>query len=185
MKFGPQSLDNAAGAILAHSVRLPGGAIKKGTRLGSEHIARLKAHGLDEVVVALLAPGDVLEDAAATRIAEVIAGDEVVSADAATGRVNLYAAADGLLQFDRERLIALNLIDEGLTVATLGANERVAKGRMIATIKIIPYALPGDTVAKALDLLGKGPPPDLGRRIQATSRRPHRQPHAGHQAVAG
>lgn len=158
MKFGPHPLSSAEGAILAHSIRLPGGAIKKGTRLSAGDIERLTAHGQSEVVVALLAPDDVLENAAASRIADAVSGRDVVIADAATGRVNLYAGTDGLVRFDRERLIALNLIDEGLTVATLQADEPVAKGRMIATIKIIPYALPGAIVERALALLGDGPP---------------------------
>ena len=42
MKFGPQSLDAAEGAILAHSIRLPGGAIKKGTQLTAADIDRLR-----------------------------------------------------------------------------------------------------------------------------------------------
>lgn len=153
MKFGPQSLDNALGAILAHSVRLPGGAIKKGTQLAAGDIERLADSGLSEVIVATLAADDVLENDAATQIAKAMTGRDVDIADAATGRVNLYAARDGLVQFDRDRLIALNMIDEGLTAATLGAGERVAKGRMIATIKIIPYALPARTMTTALELL--------------------------------
>jgi molybdenum cofactor cytidylyltransferase len=158
MKFGPQPLDKAAGGILAHSIRLPGGAIKKGTRLQADDISRIAQSGIQQVVVAALEPGDVLEDEIAARIAKAIAGRHVDIADAATGRVNLYAASDGLLQFDRDRLIALNMIDEGLTIATLNANERVAKGRMIATIKIIPYALPGRVVDEALKLLSQTPP---------------------------
>ncbi len=169
MKFGPQPLSNADGAILAHSVRLPGGALKKGTRLGADDLKRLADHGLSEVNVALLAPDDVLEDAAATRIATAITGAQVDIADAATGRVNLYARADGLVQFDRDRLIALNMLDEGLTVATLGAGERVARGRMIATIKIIPYALAGSVIEAALALLQ-----DAAARISIAAFTPHR-----------
>lgn len=153
MKFGPHNVESAAGAILAHSIRLTGGALKKGTVLGPEDIERLQASGIAEVTVAWLDPGDVLEDDAAARIAKAIAGSHVDIADASTGRVNLYSAADGLLRFDRDALIRLNMIDEGLTVATLAANERITKGRMIATIKIIPYALSGAVVAEALNLL--------------------------------
>ncbi len=43
MKFGPLPLSQAEGAIAAHSVRLEGGVIKKGTRLGPAEIARLAA----------------------------------------------------------------------------------------------------------------------------------------------
>ena len=158
MKFGPQSLNAAEGAILAHSIRLSGGAIKKGTQLTAADIDRLREHGKTEVIVAILEAGDILEDAAATQIASAISGINIDTAEAATGRVNLYAAADGLLQFNRDRLIALNLVDEGLTIATLNQSERVAKGRMVATIKIIPYALPGRVVIEALSQLKQAEP---------------------------
>jgi molybdenum cofactor cytidylyltransferase len=158
MKFGPQPLDKAAGAILAHSIRLPGGAIKKGTRLHADDIRRIAESGIQQITVAQLEPGDILEDDIAAQLATAIAGDHVDIASPATGRVNLYAADNGLMQFDRDRLIALNMVDEGLTVATLKANERVAKGRMIATIKVIPYALPGSVVDEALKRLSQAPP---------------------------
>ena len=53
------------------------------------------------------------------------------------------------LQVDRDRLIALNRIDEGLTVATLVPHQRVSAGQMVATIKIIPFALRQELVAAA------------------------------------
>lgn len=158
MKFGPIKVADAAGSILAHSVRLPGGALKKGTELTAADVDRLQAAGVHEVVVAELEASDVPEDQAAEKIAKALSGAQVHAAPAATGRVNLYAATDGLLQFDREQLIALNLIDEGLTVATLNPSARVAAGRMIATIKIIPYALAQSTIAAAMDLLCKTAP---------------------------
>ena len=43
MKFGPTSVDQSGGATLAHSIRLPGGAIKKGTVLGPTEIERATA----------------------------------------------------------------------------------------------------------------------------------------------
>jgi len=150
MKFGLRPLSEVEGAILAHSIRLPGGALKKGTQLGQTDIDRLAEKGLLQVTVAQLEPGDILEDDAARKLAAAMAGNGIYIADASTGRVNLYTETDGLLQFDANRLVALNMIDEGLTVATLPANARVADGRMIATIKIIPYALPGAVVDAAL-----------------------------------
>ena len=68
---------------------------------------------------------------------------------AATGRVNLLAAQPGLLRADRGRIDALNAIDEAVTVATLPDATPVAAGEMVATIKIIPFALAGATLAEA------------------------------------
>ena len=158
MKFGPVPLSEAAGATLAHTVHLPGGAMKKGLLLKAEHIDRLRQAGIASVTVARLEPDDVGEDEAARRIATAIAGVNVTCAEAFTGRVNLFAKAAGLLRFDRDTLIALNSLDEGLTVATLPSDARVAAGRMIATVKIIPYALPGDLLEQANEILAGRPP---------------------------
>ena len=150
MKFGLRPTRETAGTILAHSVRLDPGTIKKGTRLSPADVDRIMAAGIDEIVVATLDPGDLLEDETASRLAAAIAGPGIDAAPAATGRVNLYAAAAGLLEFDRASLIALNRIDEGITVATLPHHARVEEGRMVATIKIIPYAVPAASLEKAL-----------------------------------
>ncbi len=99
MKFGPVPVAEAEGAILAHSVGLAAGRLKKGRRLSAADIAALAAEGLAEVTVARLGRDDVPEDLAAARVGAALApGPEaqglVVSAPF-TGRVNLYAAAQG------------------------------------------------------------------------------------------
>ena len=63
MKFGPVPIADAEGAILAHSVALASGRLKKGRRLNGADIAALAAQGLAEVTVARLAGDDVPEDA--------------------------------------------------------------------------------------------------------------------------
>ncbi|HMO71567.1 MAG TPA: molybdopterin biosynthesis protein, partial [Paracoccaceae bacterium] len=76
MRFGPVPLDQAAGAILAHSVPLPGGGrLRKGLVLGPAEVAALAAAGQAAVVVALPEPGDVAEDAAAARLAAALVPD--------------------------------------------------------------------------------------------------------------
>ena len=74
MKFGPVPLAEAEGAIAAHSLRLQSGVIRKGTRLTADHLARLAANGVKEVVAARLGPDDVHEDEAARRVAAVLKG---------------------------------------------------------------------------------------------------------------
>ena len=70
-----------------------------------------------------------------------------------TGRVNLLSAAAGVLRVDREAVRALNAVDPAITLATLPDWARVARGQMVATIKIIPYGVPEREVARAIAAL--------------------------------
>lgn len=149
MKFGSLPLSEAEGAIAAHSVRLDGGAIKKGTRLGPLEIARLEAAGFREVVAARMEPGDMAEDAAARLLAEAVAGPHVRADAAFTGRANLFAAAAGVLRVSEAALDAFNDVDEAITLATLRDFAPVAAGDMVGTVKIIPYAVPASLVDAA------------------------------------
>ena len=155
MKFGPVPLAEAEGAIAAHSIRHASGTVKKGTILTPELIARLREERVVEVVAAQLEPGDVHEDEAARRVAEVLKGENIRIDEAGTGRCNLYAEEAGLFVVDRAAIDALNRLDPGLTVATLEEYRPVEAGRMLATVKIIPFAVPGRAVEAATELAKK------------------------------
>jgi molybdenum cofactor cytidylyltransferase len=150
MKFGPVSLSQAEGAILAHSQRTDTGTIKKGTLLTAKHVDALLAAGLAEVIAARLDPTDMHEDEAAARLAAVVAGANVRVDRAFTGRANLFSEKAGLLIVDGQAIDAFNRIDEGITVATLDAYAPVVEGTMIATVKIIPFAVPSAAVEEAI-----------------------------------
>jgi molybdenum cofactor cytidylyltransferase len=60
--------------------------------------------------------------------------------------------APGLVVLDAVRIHAINAVHESLTVATLPAFEPVASGQMLATIKVIPYAVPRAALAQVLHL---------------------------------
>jgi molybdenum cofactor cytidylyltransferase len=156
MIFGPTPLEEAEGAILAHTVRLKGRALKKGTVLDAEAIAALRAGGRGEVIAARLAPGDVPEDEAASRLADAMLRPLVARSRAATGRVNLVAESAGLLVLDVELIERLNTLDESLTLATLPNFSVVQTKEMLATIKVIPFAVPGAALGVAEALLRKG-----------------------------
>ncbi|MGH6927341.1 MAG: 4-diphosphocytidyl-2C-methyl-D-erythritol kinase, partial [Dongiaceae bacterium] len=143
MIFADQPVSEAAGALLVHSVRIGKLVFKKGRLLSAADVAALSEAGRKTVTVVRLEPGEVGEDAAATRIAEALAGSSVTLATPFTGRCNMFAAAAGLLVVDRERLDRLNLIDEAVTAATLPPYDQVQARDMVATVKIIPFAVPG------------------------------------------
>ena len=104
-------------------------------------VKKVVAIEIDRVTVAQLEHGDIGEDAAATKIANLLEGAGVFASDAFTGRVNLIARFDGLIKFERKIIETLNLVDESITVATASNYERTAKNNIVATIKIIPFAV--------------------------------------------
>lgn len=160
MKFGPIPLDRAAGKILGHNIAGPDGrrALRKGKSLTAEDIATLRRLGRDTVYVAEIEPGDVDENRAAHRIAQAVMGQGLRPSGPSTGRVNLYTDKLGLLRVDVARLSQLNEF-EGVTVATLPTHTAVGEGKMAATIKILPYAIPEATVQAAETLAaGKADP---------------------------
>jgi molybdenum cofactor cytidylyltransferase len=141
MKFGPVSPNDALGATAVHSIRQGDLVLKKGTLIGSAEVAALKAAGVKEIVVSRLEPGDVSEDQAAADIAAAIAGTGLRADRAFTGRCNLFAQSAGVLVLDKDAIDRLNRIDEAVTLATLPAFKPVVEGEMVATVKIIPFAV--------------------------------------------
>jgi len=141
MKFGALPPREAEGAIAVHSIRKGGFTLKKGTRIGAKEIAALEAANVSEIVVARLEPDDVGEDVAAAEIAAAVAGAGVIVDRAFTGRANLFAEQAGVLVVDKAGIDALNDVDPSITFATLEAYAPVVAGKMIATVKIIPFAV--------------------------------------------
>ena len=150
MKFGAVPVAEAVGATAVHSIRQGDFVLKKGTLIGPAEVAALTAAGIKEITVARLEPGDVSEDKAAADIAVAAKGEGVRVNRAFTGRCNLFAEHAGILVVDRDAIDALNRIDEAVTVATLPAYKPVVEGEMVATVKIIPFAVAGAARDKAV-----------------------------------
>ncbi len=159
MKFGAVPLIEARGAIMAHSLRVAEKMIRKGSVLDETALAALREAGRNEVICARLEPGDVPEDIAADRLATPLVSPLIARSRAATGRVNLAAEAPGLLRVDAGKIDRLNSIDEALTVGTLPDHAVVAPKDLVATIKVIPFSVPGTvlTVAEAMARQGGSP----------------------------
>jgi molybdenum cofactor cytidylyltransferase len=98
------------------------------------------------VYVASPAPDDVDEDSAATRLAAAAMGPGLTLSGPASGRANIVATALGVFRVDPARLAAVNSA-EGLTMATLRGDRAVRPGQLVATVKVVPFALPGRVVA--------------------------------------
>ncbi|QQA41215.1 molybdopterin-binding protein [Pelagovum pacificum] len=187
MRFGPVPPEEAAGAVLAHSLTLGKLRLKKGHLLERSDIEAICAAGLDEITVARLDDGDVGEDAAAATLAEALSAGGLRLSRAATGRVNLFAEGPGLARIDAAKVAAANAVDPMITVATVPEWQRCARGTMVATVKIISYAVPGAALeaacAAAADAIGFVAPA-LGRaRLIETEVPGRRQSDKGAAAV--
>lgn len=157
MKFGPVPLEEAEGAILAHSLVLDDGPLKKGTRLGPDELDRARSSGIGNLIVARLEEGDLSEDAAARAVGEIFAAEGLKLGPVFTGRTNLIAEAPGVVRVDTAAIHAMNRIDEGLTVATLPDLMRVDADQLVATVKVIPYGLSEQPVRAGIAALGGTP----------------------------
>ena len=161
MKFGAVPVAAAAGCLLAHGLKQGAVVFRKGRLLSAADVFALQAEGVDEVIVAQLDGEDVPEDVAAQALADALCGAGAHSTKANTGRANLLADAHGLAVVDAGRIHAINAVHESLTVATVPPFEPIASGQMLATIKIIPYAVPRAALQQAL-ALAQGATPALG-----------------------
>ncbi len=153
MIFGEVPVDEAEGLVLAHTQRLGKKGIRKGTRLGAAEIALLREARIAAVTGARLEPGDLDEDRAAALIAKAAAGAHLTLSEAKTGRCNLMAAQHGILAVDPAAIDAANAIDEAITIATLARFAPVAPGDTVATIKIIPLAVPEVSVRAVIEVM--------------------------------
>lgn len=156
MKFGPVPVADAKGAILAHSVMAGTKKLRKGMVLDDTHVAVLAEAGVSEVVVALLEPGDCHEDEAARHLAAALTPDpkgaNLRVTEPFTGRVNLIADQAGVALLDVEALLAFNLVNPMITAATVPQHQQMGAGGMVATIKVISYAVPLPDVERAAEL---------------------------------
>lgn len=156
MKFGPVPVAEAKGAILAHSVTIKGARLRKGLTLDAGHIRSLTEQGQDEVIVARLEPGDVHENEAAGQLAAALVPDPEAAGlrltEPFTGRVNLIATGPGVVRLDVAALEQFNTVHPMITLATVPPFQQMAAGGMVATIKVISYAVPGADVERAANV---------------------------------
>ena len=157
MEFGEIAAADARGAILAHSVKHGSGVFKKGRTLTEADIAVLEQAGVAKVFAARLGPDDVPEDAAAAAIANVAGGAGTLAQAPFTGRANLHSSVHGLVLVDSGRVQALNRLHESLTLATAAHHGVMAERQMVATVKVIPFAVPREVLERALTIIGNEP----------------------------
>ena len=159
MKFEAVPLSNANGKILGHNIAGSNGQrlLRKGKPLTDDDLETLRVLGRSSVYVAELEPGDVDENSAARRVAQAVCGPGLHISGVASGRANLIADQIGILRVDVERLARINELD-GMTLATVLTHFPVHARQSVATVKIIPYAVPESTVSEVETIAEEGEP---------------------------
>ena len=161
MIFAEFDIDECLGAVLAHSRKLDGKRIAKGRVLDAGLIEAFVRNGVTSLVCAKPEKGDRSEDEVASQIAqklaEGLAAEDIEVSIAATGRVNFKTRKTGLIRYERDQLRAFNMVHEGVGLSLPAHNQLLSAGQFIATLKVIPFFLHRDVVAKLLHALGDAP----------------------------
>lgn len=145
------------GAVLTRDVSIAGERWSKGRRLSvadldlvaaprgpEESGPRLRVVGrtgeVAGVTVLLLEPGDLHEDEAALRLATAIAGPGTSVRGPSESRVDVLAAADGVVHVRIDALERLNRIDP-LEAFTVYDGQIVRAGDIVASVKVAPHVV--------------------------------------------
>jgi molybdopterin biosynthesis enzyme len=150
MKFEPVPLSEAKGRILGHNIAGANGQrlLRKGKPLTDDDLENLRALGRTSLYVARMEEDDLDENAAARRVADAVCGPGLHIPGVSAGRANLLSNEAGILRVDVERLARINECN-GITLATLKTHSPVHVRQMVATVKIIPYAVQESVVSAA------------------------------------
>lgn len=168
------------GAVLAGDLVVAGTRWPKGRRLSAADLNWLARPGavagarreLPAAGLTVLVPGpdDVHEDDAAIRLADLVMGTGLTRRGPAESRVDLLAAADGVVHVRVGRLERLNRIDM-IDVFTVFDRQVVRAGDLVASAKIAPHLIPGAVLERAAAVLGErglvDVAPFVARRVAA------------------
>ncbi len=160
MRVERRPLAEAVGHILMHNIVDSEGrrVVRKGTRLDGDALRRLADAGFYEVTVAVLDATDVHEDEAARVLAEALLTPELHITWGVGGRANFHSEVLGVVYLDEERLHRFNALP-GITLATVPPYTVVRPEEhrgLVATLKIIPFAVPQEVVQQARRIACEG-----------------------------
>jgi Probable molybdopterin binding domain len=147
------------GAVLTRDLTVSGARWSKGRRLSADDLAALAAaEPGDPVSVLVPEGGELHEDEAALRLAAAVAGPGLTVRGPSQSRVDLIADAAGVLNVRIAELERINRIDP-LEVFTAFDGQVVARGDLVASVKVAPHLVEAATVDAGARLAGFGSDP--------------------------
>ncbi|MFA5536465.1 MAG: molybdopterin-binding protein [Bacillota bacterium] len=154
-------VEDAVGLKLCHDItkvipgEFKGRAFKKGHLIQPEDIEQLKNIGKEHIYIWEDKPGELHEDEAAVRIAEAIAGPNIVFDTPVEGKTILSAAIKGVFRLNSDLLRQLNSIDQ-VTIPTIPDFYRVERGQRVATARVVPLVIREEKIKAVEELCKEG-----------------------------
>lgn len=155
-------LEKAVGTRLAHDITeisergFKGPAFRKGHHVSAGDVCRLQRLGKNHLYQFEPEEDEIHENEAAGILAQALSGEGIYFDDAPSeGKINLYAAHDGLLLVDAASLAQLNGID-CVMCATIHNNTPVEKGDPVAATRAIPLVMDRTPVKNAEEIAARG-----------------------------
>lgn len=152
-------VQDAIGTMLSHDVteiipgKFKGRAFKKGHIIREEDIEKLLSIGKDHVYIWEEKEGELHENDAAIRLSNLVMGEGIMpSEEIKEGKIDFFAARDGVLKIDKEKLFELNSLGE-IIVSTIHNNTPVKKGEKLAATRVIPLTIDEKKIIEAEELI--------------------------------
>ena len=153
---------DAVGQVLCHDMTqiIPGQYKDARFRMGhivtAEDIPVLLSMGKENLYIFELGAGQLHENDAAERMCALCLNDGMRRGEVKEGKIELFAEQDGLFLIDREKLNAVNAIDE-LMIATRHGDTAVHAGDKLAGTRVVPLVIDEAKLIEAERIVGDTP----------------------------
>ena len=164
--------EDAVGQVLCHDITqiIPGvvkdAVFRKGRIVTKEDIPVLLSVGKEHLYVWEKKEGILHEDEAAVILRDLCINDNMTASEPKEGKIEIRAAADGLLKINSEKLRAVNGLGE-MMIATIHGNFPVKAGDRLAATRIIPLVIEEEKMNRAKEAASLSP----SNWTKSTSRR--------------
>ena len=154
--------EDAVGQVLCHDMTqiIPGqykdARFRKGHIVTAEDIPVLLSMGKENLYVWEMREGILHENDAAERMCALCLNDGMERSEVKEGKIELRAERAGLFRVDREKLNAVNAIDE-LMIATRHGDTPVQPGDKLCGTRVIPLVIEESKLLEAERIVGDRP----------------------------
>jgi len=152
----------AVGQVLCHDMtqiipgEYKGARFRKGHIVTEEDIPVLLSMGKENLYIFETDENTLHENDAAEILCKICKGENITRSEVSEGKIELYADIDGLFTIVREKLNAVNSVDE-IMIATRKGDTAVKKGDKLAGTRVIPLVIGRDRMDQAQTAAGDTP----------------------------
>ena len=154
--------EEAVGHVLCHDLtqiirgQYKDARFRKGHVVQPEDIPVLLSMGKENLYVWEMTPGMVHENDAAERLCKLCRGANMDRGGVKEGKIELTAAVDGLFWLDREKLFAINSLED-IMIATRHGDTAVKAGDKLCGTRVIPLVIEEEKLQTAEAAAGDVP----------------------------